>query len=393
MGGAFSALSDDATAAMYNPAGSALAPSSTLLLGYSRGHMALAINQRDAEVLEPHGFSLAVGIPFRIASIPCGLSVALYLPDQFLARLYVLPPEQPRFLLLDNDPHRIVFNPTVSLMPLTWLAVGGGITFLADAAGDGVRFDLNAQGGEAAGDSALDVSLPTRVAPVLGIIVLPTKRLRLGLVWRGAIDLNIRIDAVSEVQFSGVLEGDSVISVRAVNTYTPHRLSLSAAYDVSPHTTFAVEATYLRWRDFRGDAVEIETRLDLTTAPPLVTVTIPRQLFHDVVVPRAGVEHHHRISHTLSSSWRAGAFYQASPVPEQTGFTSYADNDRLVFTLGLGLAVVGGQWVRPMSIDAGFQMHSLIPRSTLKDDLAGPTGDFSSSGYLVSGSLMWTVRL
>lgn len=395
MGGAFTALSDDATAAMYNPAGSALARDPTLVLGYGAALIDLELDGEDAGVNNAHALSFAIGFPFRVGTVDFGTSFALYLPDQFAVRLYVLPPEQPRFLMLDNDPHRIVFNPTISLRPVRWLAIGGGVTLLGDAAGNGITFDLSSRGGEAAGDSSLDVELPTRAAPVAGVLVMPTDRLRLGASWRGAIDLAIRIDVIANVEFSDVVEGDSIISVRAVNFYTPHRVSAGAAYALTPRTTVAADATYLRWSDYRGDTVDLQTLVDLNTASPLVLTSVPRQRFRDVVVPRAGVEHRRAHGSRLASAWRAGAYYERSPVPDQTGFTSYADNDRVVAALGAGLELVprpGGILVKPMALDATFQWHQLLPRDVRKDDVAGPTGDFSSGGRIVQGSLMWTVK-
>lgn len=393
MGSAFTALSDDASAAMYNPAGSSLADRASVLLGYGAGRMALDLDGNDAGLTDPGGFSFAVGVPFRVLGAAMGAAIALYLPDQFVARLRVMPGDQPRFVLLDNDVDRIVFNPTLSLRLCRWLAIGGGVTLLANAAGNGITFDLESKGGQAQGASALDVELPTRAAPIAGVLVLPTERLRLGASWRGAIDLRLRIDVVSEADFGGIVEGDSIISVRAVNLYTPQRVSAGAAFAARESLTLTGDLTYLRWSDYEGDVVDLQTLVDLSTAPPLVLASVPRQRFRDVWVPRVGAEHLRRHSERLRSAWRAGAYYERSPVPDQTGLTSFADNDRVVATLGAGVTWGPGTiLLAPTSLDATLQLHQLVPRETRKDDVAGPTGDFSSGGRIYHGSIMWTVR-
>jgi hypothetical protein len=82
---------------------------------------------------------------------------------------------------------------------------------------------------------------------------------------------------------------------------------------------------------------------------------------------------------------RAGYAFERSPVPEQRGLTSFADNDRHVVALGGGVALRGLTSIlpKPIRFDVALQLHALVPRTTTKDLSLYPGSGFSSSGYIV----------
>lgn len=392
MAGATTADSTGAAAAHVNPAAVALAPHPELTLGWGYGRMALDIDGRDAQVLDARGTDVGIAIPVRHGEIWTAFGLALHLPDQFIARIQLVPATEPHFALLDNDVHRIVVEPVFAIRPTRWLAIGGGVSLLADAAGNGIRFDVGVEGGEKVGESALDVSLPTRITPLLGVLVKPHPRVRIGASYRGALDLSLKLAILADVDVAGVVSGDVLIDVRALNYYTPRRVTGGVAVDVTEELTLTADLSWLEWSAFDAGVPDVRVLLTLGISPPLVDTMFPRQPFEDILVPRAGVEWTVPAGRT-DLAFRAGWALEPSPVPAQTGLTSFADNDRHVFAVGAGITFRAFQPIltRPISIDLGLQWHHLRDKLTIKDQEMFPGEAFSSGGDIVRGGVTTSV--
>src|SRR5262249_49582571 len=143
-----------------------------------------------------------------------------------ITRVQLVPAAEPNFVLLGNNWQRLVVTPVGALKLGRFVSVGAGATMLADTAGHGIDFKVGIVGGDKVGAGALDVSLPTRAAPVVGLILSPTRWLRLGASYRGEIDLGIKLDILAHVDLAGTITGDALITLRAINFYTPHKVSL-----------------------------------------------------------------------------------------------------------------------------------------------------------------------
>ncbi len=72
---------------------------------------------------------------------------------------------------------------------------------------------------------------------------------------------------------------------------------------------------------------------------------------------------------------RAGYRYIPSPVPTQSGARNDLDNERHLFTLGLGM-----EW-RALRLDFGFQWHHLVHRRHPKNDAEIEAAGFDPDGY------------
>lgn len=392
MAGAVTADSSGAAAAHANPAAVTLGAHPEVALGWGYGRMGLDLNGSDAEVLDVHGSDIGLAIPVKLGKVTTAVGVALYLPDQFIARIQLIPATEPHFILLDNDVARIVVEPVWAIRPYPWLAVGGGVSLLADAAGNGITFNVGVEGGEKIGESALDVELPTRATPLVGVLLLPHPRLRIGASYRGEVDLKLKLDILANVDVAGVVTGDALISVRAANYFTPHRITTGAAFDVTDDLTVTGEVSWLDWSGFEGGAPDIRVLVALGITPPLVQTLFPDDNFHDTFIPRFGAEWTPRLGR-LDLALRAGYAYEPSPVPAQVGLTSFADNDRHVVAFGAGLTLRAFQPIltRPITVDFGVQWHRLRDRLTIKDQSAFPGRAFSSGGDILRGGATLTV--
>jgi long-subunit fatty acid transport protein len=389
MGMATLTLCEDYTAAACNPAAGAMASGISVGLGYSFSKANLTINGSPSEVLDIRGVPLGFNAPFSLGkSVRAAVSLMAYLPDQFLARVQLVPAYEPRFVLLDNRPHRVVVNMSLSLRPWKWLSVGLGATLLADAAGNGITFNVGVKGGKKVGETAIDLVLPIKLAPLVGLLVKPLPWLRFGAFYRGAIDLGVALDIVANVDVAGIVTGDAIITLRAVNYYTPHRLEVGMSVDPHPRFTLAAGVALEMWSLYSGGVPDVRILVDLGLNPPMAQAFWPPDNFQNVISPRLGAEYRHDFAkgrYRLAA--RAGYVYAPTPVPAQVGLPSLVDNNRHVLAAGLGFRVarVAGWYPYPVSLDLGFQYHVLAERSTVRNLLSDPmAGGLRSAGSLIS---------
>lgn len=397
LGGAMVAEASGVEAAFYNPAGVPRTERVQALLGYGYGFTRLRLDGQDARVTSPHGTTLGLAVPIELGALRAAFGLALYLPDQYLARIQVTPPLQPHFVILGNEAQRLIVQPSLSLR-WRWLSVGAGVTVLADALGNGVQFDVGLQdpgdGGKQVGRGTLDVALPLRVAPVVGAQAQPLPWLRFGVMWRGKLDLRVKLDVAAHVDVAGAVQGDALISLAAVDHYMPQQLTLGLAADLLPSLTATAQLTWLDWSAFDGGIPELKLRLAFGITPSLPTEDLAALRFHDVWQPRLGVEWHRRVGPDIGLAARLGLSYQRSPVPDQIGATSFADNDTVLVATGAGIELpsLGALLARPLRLDLAFGWHELLPRGVVKDPALSPGRGFTSDGRILhlSASLGFT---
>ncbi len=383
-------LCEDWTAAACNLAAGAMSRGVGVGFGYSFTHMQLSINGQRSDVLSARGVPFGFNSPFAIkGDVRAAISVVGYLPDQFLARVQLVPAYEPRFVLLDNRPHRLVLNVGFSLQPVKWLSLGVGASILADAAGNGITFNVGVKGGTKVGETSIDLVLPLRVAPLAGILIKPVPWLRIGASYRGELDLGVRLDILANVDVAGIVTGDAIITLRALNYFTPHRVEVGVSVDPHPNLTLAAGVAYEMWSRFSAGVPDVRILVDLGLNPPMVQAFFPPDNFHDVITPRLGAEYRipfgkgkkHRVA------FRAGYVYAPTPVPDQVGLSALVDNTRHVMTAGMGLRLgkLVSWWPYPVGVDVGFQYHLLQTRRMHRNLLADAVGGgLVSKGGLIS---------
>jgi len=140
-------------------------------------------------------------------------------------------------------------RPVLSLRPWRWLSIGAGATLLADAGRQWRRLSTvgRRRGRRRSAAPASDVSLPIRPGPPSRASSSTNPAPAPGLTWRGALDLRVRLDILARVDIAGAVTGTALISLRAANYYTPQRIALGAAFDITPALTL-----HPRWRGSTG---------------------------------------------------------------------------------------------------------------------------------------------
>jgi long-subunit fatty acid transport protein len=381
------ALATGAEAAHANPAGIARATRAELLVGWQYSHERLSINGHDAGVLDAHGTSLGIAVPFAINDVHIATGLALYLPDQFLARLQLSPVSEPHFVRFEHAAQRIVVEP-VAAVGFGNVAIGAGASLLADARSKDLTFDVGVVGGDKQGRASVDLALPVRAAPLVGVWWRPAPIVELAATFRGELSLDLALDIKANVTVPSVVTGDVTVQLRSVSYYTPMRGALAAAVHPSEDFVITGELGWERWSALGSGVPDLHVLIALDLAPPVISTLRPPANFHNIFTGRLGAEWT-----TGVLRLRAGGAYLPSPVPTQTGLTSFADGARTLATLGLGVQIPPNEiLLQPIDIDVGLGWQHIQSALVQKDMAMVPGGAFSSGGDVVQGNVTSTVR-
>lgn len=387
MANARGALATGAEATHANPAGIARIARPEVIAGWQYAHHRLALNDHDAGVIDAHGTSLALAVPIAAGDVQLAAGVALYLPDPYLARIQLAPVSEPHFVRFDSAMQRVVVEP-VAAVAFGRFAIGGGASLLADARSNELTFDVGVVAGEKQGRANLDVAMPVRAAPLVGVWWRPARALELAATFRGELSLDLALDIRTNVLVPGVVTGDAIVSLRSVSYYTPMRAAVAAALHPMDDLALTGEVAVERWSELGSGVPDLRVLVALDLAPPLVSTAQPPAHFRNIVTSRLGLEWQ-----TGALRLRAGGAYLPSPVPAQTGLTSFADGRRTLATLGAGVRIPPGRvLLQPIDLDLGIGWQHVAHQLVHKDMAMVPGGTFSSGGDIVYANLTTTVR-
>lgn len=397
MSGAMTAAAEGFAASYYNPAALANDDRLRIEMGYAYMHPELRLNGRNVGVDAHRGFQGGLVMAGDVFEHTIAFALSLFLPDRLITRVRALPERQPRFVLYDNRPQRLVLSASLAVEIFEGLTVGASLTFLSHTRGK-----LHVTGDVGFTDSE-ETQLRTGIVedlvavryPTVGVHYEPTKELRLGITFRD--EFMLRLDL--EVLVSGdiVEDGDTTLTDASFSMtsfshtlFTPRQLAFGLAWDGGCWQV-AADLTWAQWSRFPTPTAEVSMSLNLPGLPielPPPDVPLPPD-FHDIFVPRLGVEVDVLAHPVATLTVRGGYSYEPSPVPPQRGRTSFADTDKHAFSVGLGveLHVLESVLPEPIQIDLGAQFIYLPTVVTLHDDPAHGVGDFTADGWWLGGAL------
>ncbi len=416
MGGAVTADVEDYSANYYNPAGLARGAATRISVGWFGAQPRLQLNGLDSGVDPVDGLTTGLVVPGTIDGFRFAFGIAVHLPDARISRTRSLPRSRPRWELFDNRPQRTFLASHIAIRPFEWLTVGGGIAFLSLSANKlSIRGDIDAlvpdRGTRLEHD--LNADLTTIRYPQAGIQVDPMPGLSFGLVYRGQFALDSTLQA--QVGRPGVDSdtrlhvGDITIPAyfdllsQSVNAFVPQQLSLGGRWSPTPQFRVNAEVTWVNWSAYVSPIGRSSIILDIAVPPELAdTIRVPGTIvgsepiaanFQDRFVPRVGVEGLASSASNYELLVRGGAFYEHSPVPDQTGLSNLVDTDRLALSAGAGLRLTE---LRPvldgwLSFDLHLQWALLPERIARKSSPVDPVGDWRASGHIFGGGLTMEV--
>ena len=402
MGGAVSADVQDFSATYYNPSGVALAPSADLSIGYVQAHHSLAIDGKDSQVDPVQGVTGGVAARGEVLELPLGVGVGVHLPDHRLSRAKTLSYSEPRWVLYENRAQLLFLGVTAAIRPLSWLAVGGGVGFLASTRGD---FEITGTAVLPSGDRSeydsqlrheVDADLTAVRYPLVGVTLLPSERLRFALVYRG--EAQIRLDVGAELRGdvdAGLLSVPARygLTSQTPNSFLPEQWVVGSTWEPARNWHLGFDLTWVRWSRYIPPVSLSDTSLAVDAPPGLVELPpdpAPTPVlapgFSNTIVPHLGIEYALPLGAKLQLPLRVGYIYEVSPVPPQSGRTNFVDSDRHVFSAGLGFRLQDPSDILPgaLRLDTHAQYSHLPTRVTLKDNPADFVGDYRASGSILA---------
>lgn len=399
MGGAQTAATNDSSANYYNPALLAAVSGLEIDLGYHLALPVLRIDGRDLGVDSSHGGRIALAMPGRLGPARLGVGISLSLPDQHLMRVRTLNQQQPRFSLYDNRAQRLYLSVNAGFAIGEKFSIGGGLGYVTGTSGDLTL--AGRVGFPDADDSDLRLDMDVDITSIayinVGMAYELRPWLRVGFSYRGGVqpntDLSIHIEGDIGADNRDPIVADAVVFIRSASLshFQPAQFNLGFDARLSHTLTLAGDLSYHRWSQYENPAADLTTELELGefndfVDPPSPIVLAPTN-FHDILIPRLGIEWLARKRSSSLLHLRAGYYYEPSPAPEQIGVTNFVDNDKHTATMGAGLTLPRwGALLRPLSFDAAFAVTSMEQRGHRKLSPVDPVGDYRSDGTV------WQVR-
>ncbi|MGZ3422192.1 MAG: OmpP1/FadL family transporter [Polyangiales bacterium] len=236
-----------------------------------------------------------------------------------------------------------------------WLSVGGGVRLAATAIARLAVYVPDASVQDHS-ESNLETSVATSWRPILGVRAEPVPGLSLGLAWRAESSFTVHTESEVALWNDHDEKGQArrtTMVIPLVFGWQPQELSVGVAWK-----GLRAAATHERWSHYL-DGHSVSPEDGAAIAGKNVDTSAYR--FHDVVSFAGSAT----VPATKWLEFTAGVTYRPTPVPAQTGRTSFVDSSILGFSLGerAKFSVTGRRFV--LSLTA--QLFRLLPRTTFKD--------------------------
>jgi long-chain fatty acid transport protein len=362
MGFAFTAQADNPSAIYYNPAGLTQLEKNNIALGVTYTNLpggeftgttpltngaTVSETQKDLDFFLPNMYytytSKGSGVAYGLGVFtPFGLGQEYENENTSIFRNQITK----------IDLKTIVINPTIAFDINEYLSVGIGVDFIYGMAtlertpvlnnvAPGVPIGnnpVNAYNAKLDGDG-------TAWGYNFGILLKPTKELRVGFNFRSPFTLEIE---GADVDLSNI----SNTPIIPLGGLTPQQVFGGSSYHTTGSTTIKMPATAAFGVAYIWDRLTVEVDADWTfwssyksldlnfkdnTALLPKSTSSPKN-WRDVCALRTGLEY--RVSNPVAL--RAGFSYDPSPVPAETLGPELPDADRLYYMLGAGLKF--GNW-------------------------------------------------
>jgi long-chain fatty acid transport protein len=398
MGGAVSADASDFSASYYNPAGLAMEEGLRLGLGYFYADNVLRIDDRDSGVASSHGVTFGLAATGKVFGLPIGLGVATHIPDEGLSRITALRQDVPRWELYDNRSSVLYLAANLAIRPFEWLAVGGGLSFLASTRG---RFRITGAGDllypyDSKLRHEVDVDLESVRYPQFGATVKLGEAASIAVVYRGQTSLDLQLTGTIDATLNAA--GIEVpllyeLQARTVQAFLPQQVVVGVSLRPLPPLSINADVTFVDWGGYQNPtartvaslAAEVPAGFPIELPNDVKNVTLEDPGFASRVVPRVGLEWRLPIRSADGATLvtvpvRGGYFFELSPVPDQRGATNFVDADRHTGSFGVGVDVP--------AVGLSFDVHgalSILPeRLVEKTSPVDLVGDYRASGEMVN---------
>jgi len=393
LGGASAAQAEDYSANYYNPSQLARFERLELSVGYTYASFSLESNSKPSHVSPVEAWMFGLVAPGRIAGVPVAFGMAAQLPQGFLSRSETIRESDPYWVFYEARMQLLYTSINLAVMPIEGWAIGVGTASLATTRGGfQIRGTTVAPGFGSKYASELEHEIDatlvsTRYPQVSTSLALDD--VNLGLSYREEASLDTVVAASLDSVLEGKVNGEPALRVpfrydvvvRSVKMFIPRQLNLAGAW-TRKRLRVELDLTWYDWSSYQSPVSSTATEFD-ADPPEGVMINLPEAnvsapedpRFKDRLVPRIGAEYAFPLGALFELPLRAGYAYEATPVPPQTGTTSYLDATRHLLSAGAGMKVQGLDPVLAggLRLDLALQWGLLEQREQTKlngDDLS-----------------------
>lgn len=226
-----------------------------------------------------------------------------------------------RYFAIESEIENFVLSPAIAWKPTDKLSLGAGFQFGYVNAKLTQAIDLSAAG-QADGMSDLDGD-DYGYGYTLGALYEFTPTSRVGLSYRSRVDYTLegQLDISGVPDFLVALNPLLQDSDGEVDLTTPDILSLGAYHEINPQWAVMSELSWTNWSVFD------ELRVEFDDGRP---DSVTEEDWNDTIFFSIGADYKPRDNHTF----RFGAAYDQSPVPDDTRTARIPDADRYWLSLG-----------------------------------------------------------
>ncbi len=396
LAGADLGTATDYSAGFANPAGAGLTDTVQFGFGYQYFHPSMKLNNQDMGLGDVSGFSMGIIYPIDFGGgFKSGTGISLYVPEQRVVRIRMLPPYTPRSLQFDNRVHRLVggfYN------AFSWksVSVGVGVNMFASAGGRGALFKLRTSPGTPdTADTDLILRLKTTVYPSTGIMWKPTDALKVGFFYirRVQPEIYTATDAKMNMDLGlGItLTGHAGSRLAAANYFTPDTYGFGVEYSPVKNWKILFSLLYLDWSAYEGDVPRITPDIDLYMGSTNFTFDVIINRYNDQktkyqIIPAGGIEGEIPLGDGFKLLPRFGYRFVSSPLETPSKDVVVLDSVRHVFAAGAGFVIPKNALLPEESIiNIGVQGQYMKSGSRHTVEYS-PINDVSFSGFVIGGS-------
>ncbi len=352
VGNAYTAVSNDPSSLYYNPAGLVMIGGHYVGTGYFHGESFLNHGGKKIDMYKEQMVLIHAAWGFggtQKDKVSIGLS--LFMPLGSIYKLRVRNPEEPFFVMYENNVQTFQLRLGAAGRPLPWVAVGGSVMLLASLDGTLNLFTpFQPVYLLSANDRliiTMDQDLPNKayysggLLVDLGRLVDWGKGWTLGFAYRGEnyVRLHLGVDfrtivgiwRNSKGELIGLdlpVIGDTVVESK----YAPQRFSLGIAHQ-GKRLLLSADVDYILYEKYKLPSASLTLNLEqLVPFLTLLQPRLPRVHLRNVFCPKAGMEY--KITEWLYV--RAGYRFEPTPIKEVD--LPVIDTDKHVFSAGIGLS-------------------------------------------------------
>lgn len=375
LAGAYTALSDDASALYYNPAGLAYVDGSYIALAFELSHPFFNDSAGGAKVdLEsPHDESYGIHLawsPRTILDGDLGFGFSVLLPHARALKFNVHRFEDPYFVLYENSIELLQVRLGAAYEFFDTISIGVSALLIAGLNGQ-VEIEAPFQAKDDLDQSkrtvvAVDAILPNRQFFTIGAQVRPMPGLSFGLSYREPTFVPIQLPIDFTVALGAIPPIQTIADLDVKVKYSPHQLNGGVAYQLRDDLLISFDlsfALYTKYEIPYGNVKIDQRTLDLILLPPRQ----PKTSLRNVWIPRLGVEW----TPLDELKLRAGYYFFRSFI--RSSDAPVLDSDKHSLTLG-GSYELGTLFLpegNTLELTAAFQGVFFPPRDTAEHHHSG----------------------